>query len=294
MAETIPSQPKSKVIELPRRGPGLMAYLDLGPADRPVDAVFLHANGFNALTYRHALAPLATRYRILALDQRGHGDTGLETVVDGRRDWLDLRDDLLTFLDVLKLTHVVLAGHSMGATVSLLAAAEAPVRCWRLVLFDPVMLPPGAVASSETGLVAAAERRRTVFPSRAAALESYRGRGAFRTWPEPMLDDYVEAGFRNLPDGHVRLACSPIWEVSSYLAQQHDSGDALRRATCAIDIFKAETASTFQLNEGLEGISDHVRVITVPGTSHFLPMERPDVVRQALAGAIEPSVPPSV
>ena len=89
-----------------------MAFLDFGPDDRPADAVFLHANGFNALTYRHVLAPLATHFRILAIDQRGRGGTSLETVVEGRPDWLDLRDDLLAFLDALELTHVVLSGRS--------------------------------------------------------------------------------------------------------------------------------------------------------------------------------------
>jgi pimeloyl-ACP methyl ester carboxylesterase len=265
-----------------------MAYLDFGRDDRPVDAVFLHANGFNALTYRHVLAPLADRYRILAVDQRGHGGTTLETVVEGRRDWLDLRDDLLAYLDALDASHVVLAGHSMGATASLLAASAEPRRCRRLMLFDPVMpAPRSGTASTEPGLIDAAGRRRAVFQSRADALASYRGRGAFKTWPEAMLLDYVAAGFRDLPDGTVTLACAPAWEASGYIAQGHDTWDALRRSSCPVDIVRAEAGSTFQPSGGLEMLGDRVRVSTVVGTSHFLPMERADVVRSALASAIE-------
>src|SRR5271155_5468193 len=115
MAVETPPSPIARTVALPSRGPGLVAYLDFGPDDRPVDAVFLHANGFNALTYRHILAPLATRYRVLAVDQRGHGGTSLETVVEERRDWLGLRDDLLACLDALHLRQGGLAGHSMGA-----------------------------------------------------------------------------------------------------------------------------------------------------------------------------------
>jgi pimeloyl-ACP methyl ester carboxylesterase len=269
-----------------------MAYLDFGRDDRPVDAVFLHANGFNALTYRHVLAPLAARYRILAVDQRGHGATTLETIVEGRRDWLDLREDLLACLDALDCGHVVLAGHSMGATASLLAAAAEPLCCRSLVLFDPVMPPPHfAPASAEAGLAGAARRRRAIFRSREEALASYRGRGAFTTWTEPMVRDYVEAGFRDLPDGTVSLACAPVWEASGYAAQGHDSWEALGRSSCPIDIICAETASTFQPSEGSHRFGDRVRVTTVPGTSHFLPMERPDVVRSALTEAIEAPLP---
>jgi pimeloyl-ACP methyl ester carboxylesterase len=289
--ETLPS-PTPRTVGLPDRGPGLMAYLDFGRDDRPVDAVFLHANGFNALTYRHVLAPLATRYRILAVDQRGHGRTNLETVVEGRRDWLDLRDDLLAYLDTLDLSHVVLAGHSMGATTSLLAAAAEPLCCRRLVLFDPVMpAPRSKSAPAEPGLTESARRRRAVFQSRADALASYRGRGAFRTWPDSMLLDYVEAGFWDLQDGTVSLACAPVWEASGYVAQEHDSREALNRCSCPVDIVRAETASTFQLTGGLEKLGDRVRVTTVPGASHFLPMERPDIVRMALTDAIEGPVP---
>ena len=50
-----------------------MAVLDFGPPDRAPDIVFSHANGFNARTYRSILAPLADRFRILAIDMGSRG-----------------------------------------------------------------------------------------------------------------------------------------------------------------------------------------------------------------------------
>ena len=280
--------PLQRAIALPGRGPGEMAYLDFGDQGRPVDLVFLHANGFNALTYRRILAPLAERYRILAVDQRGHGRTSLETDLAGRRDWLDLRDDLLAFLAALDLRDVVLSGHSMGATASLLAAAAAPMRARRLMLFDPVILPArSGPVSAESPMILAAQKRRAVFPDRAAALSSYTGRGAFKTWPAPVLADYVEAGFRDTPDGQVTLACAPAWEASGFAAHGHDPWDALRQSTCPIAILRAETGSTFHLEgaEALEG--DRIRVELAPGSTHFLPMEFPALIRERLVAAVE-------
>src|SRR3954463_13647492 len=94
--------------ELPSRG-GAMAYLDFGPAERPVDVVFSHANGFNARTYRSMLEPLAGEMRILALDLRGHGASTLPTVIEGRAGWTELEADLLAFLGAVLDRPVVLA-----------------------------------------------------------------------------------------------------------------------------------------------------------------------------------------
>jgi pimeloyl-ACP methyl ester carboxylesterase len=79
-----PAVPRHRRIDLPGRG-GSVAALELGPADRPIDIVFSHANSFNACTYRSILAPAAERMRILAYDLRGHGQTELPTVTEGRR-----------------------------------------------------------------------------------------------------------------------------------------------------------------------------------------------------------------
>ena len=216
-----------------------MAVLDFGDPTRPVDMLFLHANGFNALTYRVILQPIAAGARILALDQRGHGGTTLEARVEGRRNWLDFRDDLLAFLETQDLADVVLAGHSLGGAVSIFAAAEVPGRVRRLVLLDPVMPPPGFRLNSgdaPPALVAGALKRRTTFPGREAVIAAYRGRAAFKNWFEPMLADYVTDGFLNLASGEVTLACRPQWEASSFAAQEQDVWGALSRTACPIRV----------------------------------------------------------
>jgi pimeloyl-ACP methyl ester carboxylesterase len=118
-------EPRRRLIAIDSlAGPGEMAALEFGPQDRAIDVIFVHANGFNAQTYNTLLAPLAAGLRILAIDQRGHGASLLAAKAEGRRSWIDLRDDLIALLEVLDGPPVVLAGHSMGGTVSLLTAAE--------------------------------------------------------------------------------------------------------------------------------------------------------------------------
>ena len=186
-------------------GSGEIAALEFGPLGRGLDIVFLHANGFNAGTYRQALAPLGATLRVLAVDMRGHGRTTLPTPIEGHA-WRIYADDLLALLSALGEVPRVLAGHSMGGTTALLAAPQlAKLQPTALVLFDPVVAPPaayetGGAADWNQPLAQGALRRKSAFAMRAEANAAYRGRGAFKTWPDTMLDDYLEDGLR--PDSN--------------------------------------------------------------------------------------------
>jgi pimeloyl-ACP methyl ester carboxylesterase len=120
-------------------------------------------------------------------------------------------------------------------------------------------------------------------------VDAYRGRGAFRTWTEAQLADYVAGGFLDQPDGTAELACTPEWEVSNYVNQGHDSWDAFARSRCPIRILRAEHDSPGRLDAGLDRLAatGRIQVETVPGATHFLPMERPELVREAIEWAVE-------
>jgi pimeloyl-ACP methyl ester carboxylesterase len=290
MDAQVDAEPRERMIPLPTRG-GAMAALDFGPTDRAPDIVFSHANGFNARTYRTILQPLAAELRILALDLRGHGATTLPATIEGRQGWIEFRDDLLALQAAACPAPVVLAGHSMGGTSSLLAAAVQPARVRALGLFDPVVVPVEVQAqgvASESPLVAGALRRRATFPSRQAAFEAYLGRGAFKTWRDVQLADYLAAGLAQTETGEVALTCSPAWEASNFRTHNYDAWAAFRATRCPIRILRAAEGSTFRI-EGHEAelaANPRIAVETVPGTSHFLPMERPDLVRRTLLDCV--------
>jgi len=268
---------------------GEMAAIALGDSARPIDLVFLHANGFNALTYRDALGPLADRAHILALDMRGHGRTRLPAGDHEREDWNLYRDDLIRVVGVLGLTRpAVFAGHSMGGTTALMAAPGLSEQVRSLVLFDPVIVRPRrAPIEKPMELVEGARRRRRLFASKADALAAYTGRGAFKTWPQAAIADYVEDGFTEAEDG-VILTCAPEWEASNFLAQGSDPWAAIDALDRPLTILRAEHGSTCLIREGdlLMQAPDR-QVTTIPGTTHFLPIERPGAVRAAILAALE-------
>jgi pimeloyl-ACP methyl ester carboxylesterase len=275
---------------------GEVAALDFGDKSRPVDVLFAHANGMNAMAYRALLGPLSLTLRIVAVDLRGHGASRLPADPKGRVSWSDFRDDILALIKATSDAPMILSGHSMGATASLLAAAKAGDMVKGLVLLDPVILPHWAMVLAKAPwlvggiwrrmpLTKGALNRRAVFDSFGAAFNAYRGRGAFRTWPEIMLADYVAAGFHDREDGKIELNCSTAWEAANFAAQANDPYAALRQTTCPIHILRAEHNSPCNLRPGRLRRLPQVKLETVAGTTHFLPMERPDIVRDALLDA---------
>jgi pimeloyl-ACP methyl ester carboxylesterase len=281
-------------------GDGTMSALRWGVEKSPPDLIFLHANGFNAAAYDPLLAPLGERASVVALDMRGHGLSRLPTNPDALIDWWPYARDLVAVLDqwVPKgAPPVVLAGHSMGGITAILAASLRPEAVRGLVLADPVLMPQvlrwalylpwGRARARKTPLVTGALKRRAVFPSKDEALATYATRKTFSTWQPGFLEGYVEGGFVDDPEG-VRLACAPEWEAANFIAHRHDSWGALARLAMPIRLFAAGKGSTVSGGLArLARVAPKVEASVVTGTSHFVPMERPDVIRQALADMLE-------
>ncbi len=280
-------------ITVPGEG-GHMAGLNFGRTEGPIDMVFLHANGFCAQVYRQLLEPLGPDLRVIALDQRGHGRSTLPARPATLTTWDTYARDtvaalrrLCAGLPPLRL----IAGHSMGSVVSILALRRDPSLAKALLMVDPPIVLPKTrrllllpfaprVWRGRLPLARGAERRRSRFASKEEVLQSYRGRGAFKTWLPGFLEDYVDGGFAPQPDGSMVLRCAPAWEAASFAAQRHDLRGALRALRVPGRMLVAEHGSTSARGiPMLRACAPTMAAEVVPGSSHFIPMEQPGLVR---------------
>jgi pimeloyl-ACP methyl ester carboxylesterase len=280
---------------VPGKG-GHMAGLNFGRAHGPIDVVFLHATGFCALTYRRLLEPLGPDRRVVALDMRGHGHTTLPARPIALTGWYTFARDVVAALRQIGGGQPVglIAGHSMGGTTSLLALEIEPSLARGLLMIDPAMVAPQTQTLMKLPFVPhlmrrripiarAAGRRRADFPASEAVLSSYRGRGAFKTWLPGFLEDYVEDGFVRRADGSVTLRCTPVWESATFAAQRHDLRSALRALKAPARMLVAERGSTSERAIPLlRECAPAAEVEVVPGSTHFVPMEQPGLVRERM------------
>src|SRR5512142_2359581 len=87
--------------------------------------LFVHGNVSSSLFWQPTMLALPERYRPLALDLRGFGDTDPEPV-DATRGLRDYADDLAAVIGALGLPLVHLIGWSMGGGVALQYLADRP------------------------------------------------------------------------------------------------------------------------------------------------------------------------
>ena len=251
------------------------------PADAPL-LHFAHANGFNAETYRGLLSPLAGEFDIAAGDARGHGFTTLPATPGSARGWTIFRDDLIAVLDRIAPKGAILAGHSMGATASLMAAALRPDTVRALVLVEPVLMPKH-VPAGDNELARRAEKRRDVFASLEEAFALYRGRGAFKTWPDETLRDYLRGGL--VPaEGGMRLACRPAWEAEDFRSTPSGVSELAGDIRCPVTLIHAANGTASENEVAIfKRLYPATRVVSKEGATHFLPMEFPELVREEIA-----------
>ncbi len=277
---------------------GQLSVLHFGDMSKPLELVFLHANGFNAQSYRRILSELDVH--AVAFDMRGHGQSRDMPQNLRMKNWHVFRDDCVEFFDHYAgdMTDglITLAGHSFGAVSGILAAPHLKGRLAGYVGFDPVSVPmmfrltsalPGGRAYMKRRVPIArnAGRRKSVFESPEAAFERYQGRGAFRGVPDEVLKDYIAGGLIERADGHWELACRPDWEQTIFVAQWHNLFKAARSLPKNSKIIYAggrPPVSTKGTRAAVQTAQPEGEVVFHATLGHLFPLQDPDMATRIL------------
>ena len=192
--------PVGRYVELPGRGRTFVREV-AGPPGAPV-AVLLHGwCASAALNWSSCFEPLSTRYRVIALDHRGHG-RGLRSRAPFRLT--DCADDVAALLATLGVDRCTAVGYSMGGPIGQLLYRRHPqlvdglVLCATSARFHGTprewMLSSLATSSS---ILASAPPVRPVIAAAMTVLRGWRGSRGAAAPAEVVAHDWtriVEAG----------------------------------------------------------------------------------------------------
>ncbi len=250
---------------------------------------FSHANAYPPGSYQQLLQSFAKQYQVLAIQHRplweGHSPAELTS-------WQLIADDLIRFLDQQGLKDIIGVGHSMGGVATLLAAHQRPDLFKKLILIEPVMLPPSvlylgkiiplALRKRIIPIAKQALRRRFQWPDQTAMFEHFRAKKVFRRLTDEALWDYVSAGSTPTQEGNIRLAYSREWEAQvycyapSYRTLRHN----ISIPTLAIRGQKTDAID--QSEWELWRKSGTAKLVTIKDAGHLLPMEQPELVSKLI------------
>ena len=168
-----------------------------GPANAPI-LHWAHANGFNGQTYNRLLRKLTRDFNVYAWDAPGYGMTEKGDFYNKVNPVLGNSYDLEALIIELNKKHkrkILLGGHSIGGSLSLMVSKYIEEKISGLILADPVVinyhyqyltkyLGPFGYDSSTLKLTKQALKKRDRWDSFETVLNSYTGRGIFSTWEE--------------------------------------------------------------------------------------------------------------
>ncbi|TGK15666.1 alpha/beta hydrolase [Leptospira fluminis] len=253
-----------------------LSYIDAGRKKAP-PVLIAHANGYSAGCYRYYTEKLSKKFRVLALDFCGHGESqpSLEW-----KNWSFFRDQILALVESENLENCIGIGHSMGGASLLLSSYVRPEKFRKIIALDPVVLDIKSVLYAyffRTAMAKGALSRRREFSDLNLIRRAYRKRSAFANWDDGIFEDYLKSCFRKEKD-KVVLRCPPELEAKIFNSANLLSLFQYPKIKVEAHITipeKYEVCSPKAAGEIVKGNRNSTLEIW-PNATHFFPFEEPE------------------
>lgn len=277
-----------------------IAYRETGCGDETL--VLLHGNLSSSVHWQTLMEKLEGKYRIIAPDMRGFGDSSYTARFDSI---LDLAKDMEEFIDTLRLECFSLMGWSTGGAVSMEIAADMSGRVKKLMLLSSI--PPWGYylyRRDSAGLPDLSDPYRTkdeigadtaqVIPLIYAYLMQDRAhmRSVWNNHiydlnmpPEHDYEDYVTAMLkqRNMVDTRYALNTFNITHEPSLVCPGSGRIDFIR---CPVIIFHGRKDKVVLYN-GAQRMHKHCfirsKLVTFEDAGHSIPTDKLDELAEAVA-----------
>jgi pimeloyl-ACP methyl ester carboxylesterase len=249
-------------------------YLEWGERGSP-DMLLLHGLTSHAHSWDFFARALADRYHIIALDQRGHGDSARPADASFRT--ADYVADAKAVVDALGMSRFVLIGLSMGAHNAMAFTAAHPQYVTHLVPVD--IAPALSTLAERRARAASAPEQPREFDSVEAAYQHARAQNPRP--PEDVHRHRVEHSLKQLPDGRFELKYDPKapanWDTDDLWA-------SLPKIACPVLVVRGAESEVLDAAtaEREAAAFPNGRLVTIEGSGHPVPLDRPAEFEQAV------------
>jgi pimeloyl-ACP methyl ester carboxylesterase len=251
--------------------------------------LFLHGFGNSSRVWDDCAPELAPHYRVIALDQRGHGDSARDP--EQRYEPAAMARDVEAVLAALGAQRVVLVGHSMGGRVSIEFAGLHPGMLAGLVLVD---IGPESDPRGITRISLEVQEQDFAFDS----LADYR-RVLARQYPETsaeVLARMAEHWTRRRPDGRFELKLDPAFNLrrtarapgERAAAEKSDAQrvwEILRKLPCPALVVRGAASDILSPDVADRMVDETIpdaRLAVIPRAAHSVMLDNPEGFRREL------------
>jgi lipase len=230
-----------------------------GDAESPplvcLHGVTAHGRRFQKLAEER----LAARFRVVALDLRGHGHSDWEPPWDLDSHLGDVEESAAA----LGIDRAIWIGHSFGGRLTMELTARRPDLVDRVVLLDPAIWVPPPIALDR----AEVERAERSFSSVDEAIERRQASGGLFHTPRERLEEEMAAHLVPSEDGRLRYRYSQSAVVAAYgeMAKSPPPFEKLRVPTLLVHGASSDVVPEPFLEVYRDGLGDALEVAAVPG-----------------------------
>ncbi len=258
MASVQPSDsPRSQRIRLARVE---LHYLEWGAPQNP-PIVLLHGGGAHAHWWNHIAVELAQKYRVIALDLRGHGDSDWASPPAYEID--DYVADLTAVVASLQLAPFVLVGHSLGGLIALTYATRSVAALRALIVVDM-----GPRTRRSRRMLLLSRLPAPVFHDETDLFQRFRLLPDETEAPPALQQHIARHSVRTREDGRLTLK----FDRATFVRQPHDITSQLVNIPCPTLLIRGERSQTLTLevvNE-MTTLSPRLQATEIPDAGHHV------------------------
>ena len=252
-------------------------YREAGDPGSPT-LVFLHGIMGHSREWDTLVVSLANDFRVVAIDQRGHGET------DWAKDYTaaTMAEDLAELIQTIG-PPVHVAAHSMGAMAACICAANRPDLIRRLVMIDigPDSLTTDWALQELPVMLAGMDEAR--YPDVQTAVDEWLAADPLSR--EPLQRNYVQHNLVRRADGSLtwRFDAAGLVQFATEGVREDELWSAIDRIVAPTLLIRGEQSpllSRSTAQEMIRRLSDG-RLIEVPDAAHDVGVEQPEAVAGA-------------
>jgi pimeloyl-ACP methyl ester carboxylesterase len=210
--------------------------------------VLLHGGLVDARFFEPNLPALAEHFHVYTPERRGHGHT---PDVEGPITYQLMTEDTIAFLETVVRQPADLVGHSDGAVVAMLVAIQRPELVKRLVMISGGFNKSGDAAPDTE-------------------------------WNVDQIAEFLGPAYGEVsPDGigHFKVVATKIGEMAA-VEPNLQASELAKVTQRSLLMFSDDDLVTPQHMIDMYAALPNAELAIVPGTSHFLTQEKPDLVNK--------------
>lgn len=262
-------------------------YLDWESEEKPW-LLCVHGAAQNAHMWDFTALAFCTRYHVVAVDQRGHGDSAWAP--NGEYDRASYVGDLGNLVDHLGMESLVLIGLSMGGTNSVAYTASHPDRVKALVVVDVGPEPAGGGGRAVNNFVTQKDVLDTYeeFVQRVIEYSPFR--------PEWQIRGSLQHSLMQRPDGKWTWKYDPVLRDPARRAQQQSAQqdaasrwELWERIACPTLIVRGQKSDVLsqEVAERMVERNRNSRLVEVPNAGHRVPGDNPVAFEEAVRAFLD-------